>query len=376
MGKKTNQIPALSLSVFLLFLHSELVAESPILSAKQQKKATVAQIAPEHPSLLQEECSEGRWKTEVSFLYWQGSEDGLEFAAKNDPRFLLSSDIPTDIDANLLALDFSWEPAFKAFFGYHFPKAGWDLGARWTYFHSKSQQSANAPLSDAGAGLFPIWIPQQAAIAPFPVYNHAKASFFLHCNMIDFEYAYTGGLSQFLYLKLHAGLKAIFINQLLHAAYQDGFSGVTGTMITSHAQAKSNTWGLGPRIGFGSRWELPKGFSLIAEAAAAFALSQIDTKRKDFSVGSVSGLFQDLTIHVEESFWVWRPLVESKIGFQWAWCFSQYRRLSLEAAYEAQHYWEQNMMTRYADQPAFYSLFNVRGNLILQGLSLTASLEY
>ncbi len=179
-----------------------------------------------------------------------------------------------------------------------------------------------------------------------------------------------------LYLRWHAGLKAIIIHQELRAGYFEGLPNGNNQMLSSHANALSNCQGIGPRIGLGSKWILPKGCSLIAEAAAAFALSQIHTKREDSSTGIVSGQVENLSFHLKESFLVWRPLIEAKVGFRWSLCFGEKRTFSLESAYELQHYWEQNMMTRYADQAVFYAVFNTRGNLILQGLSLTASLGY
>lgn len=363
----------------VLFIPCMLAAKSPVLLALEEskKKRAAAQSELQQPSsLLKEPCAGGRFKTDATFLFWQASEDGLAFAASNQPRFPSAINTPTDIAANLVDLDFAWEPAFKILLGYHFANPDWDLNTRWTYFYSKSQRAIQRNLSDAGAGLFPLWIPQQALLTAHPTYGAAKGSLLLHFNTLDFELAYTGGVSKALYLKLHGGLKAILIDQELRVGYADGFSDGFSEQISSSAQAESNCQGLGPRIGFGSKWLFPKGCSIIAEMAASFALSQIDTNREDNAIGAIDGEIQNISIKLYESFWVWRPLLEAKIGFQWSLCFGNNRMFGLEAAYEVQHYWEQNMMTRYADDAVFYAVFNTRSNLILQGLSLTASLGY
>jgi len=347
-----------------------------IQKSELEESKTLPQKQKTVPSLFKERCDSGRFNTSGSFLFWQASEDGLEFAAANTPRFPASPNIPTDLAANLLTLDFSWDPAFKFLLGYHFAESDWDFNTQWTFFYSRSSRSASQPLSSTGAGLFPLWIPQQAAIASFPVYSSAKGTLLLHFNTVDLELAYAGGISRSLLLKLHGGLKGILIDQVLRVGYSGGFFDGTNRMIASHALAKINCRGLGPRIGFGSKWMLPKGCSLIAEAAGAFALSQVAAKREDVSVGAISGTIQNLSVQLHESFWVWRPLVEAKTGFQWSLCFGKNRTLNLEAAYEVQQYWEQNMMTRYADDAVFYAVFNARGNLILHGLSLTAALGY
>ena len=333
---------------------------------------------PASPSLLKDPGAVGGFKTDLTVLIWQAQEDGLEYAARNTPRFPLSVNIPTDISASLATVESSWNPAFKLLLGYHFASPSWDLNGRWTWFYSHSRSSESADLSSAGAGLLPLWIPPQAAIATFPVYGNAKANLLLHVNNIDIELAYAGGVTRSFFLKLHGGLKAISIFQIYRADYSGGFFDGTNRMLDSHAQARTKCLGVGPRFGFGSKWNVARGWSLIAEAAGAFALSDVRTKREDHSIGTNSGVPQEVDINFREGFWVWRPLVEGKAGAQWEYCFGakNNRVLNLELAYEIQEYWDQNMLSRYADSALFYSPFPSRGNLTLQGFSLTLALGY
>ncbi len=323
-------------------------------------------------------CSSGRFKTDLSFLVWQAEEDGLEFAAKNAPQFPLSASVPTDISASLYTVDFAWEPAFKFLFGYRFQNPSWDLNARWTWFHSRSSRTLSENLSNAGAGLLPLWIPPQAAISTFPVYGKAKGTLLLQLNNIDLELAFTGGVSETFFLKFHGGLKGLIIQQTFRAKYQNGFFDGTNQMLDSNGQAKVRCLGLGPRIGFGSKWILPQGWSLIAEAAGAWALSEMKTKREDHSIGTSSGIPQEIDIRFHENFWVWRPLLEGKAGVRWDYCFRSPKNMMFnwELAYEIQEYWEQNMLARYADSAIFYAPYINRGNLTLQGFSLTVALRY
>lgn len=359
----------------MLLIPCLLAAESPFFAIP--KKETRVTAAPEPTSFLKEKTASGHLKTDFTFLYWLAGEDGLEFAAKNTPQFPLTAVIPTDISASLSSVDFSWEPAFKFLFGYYFANRSWELNARWTWYHSHTSRSLTEDLSSAGAGLLPLWIPPQAAIATFPVYSQAKGTFLLLLNNFDLELSYLGGISRFFSLKLHGGLKGIAIHQTLRAKYSGGFLSGADQMLGSHAEASARCVGLGPRVGFGSRWALPKGLSLIAELSGASALSEIVTKRHDRSIGRVSAVPQKETIKFQEHFWLWRPLLEGKVGLMWEYAFSSKSKfLDLEIAYEIQHYWEQNMLTRYADAAVFYAAYNNRGNLTLQGLSFTLALGY
>jgi len=339
--------------------------------APEKKTEEAATLIEEHPGHV------GGFKTDFTFLVWQAQEDGLEFAAKNTPESPLSATTPTDISASLSTVDFAWEPAFKFLFGYRFEDSRWDLNARWTWYYSRSRRFLSESLSASGAGLLPLWIPPQAAIARFPVYSNAKGTLLLHLNNIYLELSFTGGVSRFFFLKLHGGLKLISIHQNFRAHYSQGFFDGVSQMLDSNARAKSRGLGMGPRFGFGSKCVLPRGWSLIAEAAGALALDDITTRRKDVSVGTISGAGQEISIRFHENFWVWRPLLEGKAGVQWEYSFGckKNRILDCCVAYEIQQYWEQNVFTRYADSATFFSPFNNRGDLTLQGFSFTLALR-
>jgi Legionella pneumophila major outer membrane protein precursor len=342
---------------------------SPARIVPVGKPKEAARLIDEHPG--------DGFKTDFTFLIWQAQEDGLEFAAINRPELPLSPTIPTDISATLSTVDFAWEPAFKFLFGYHFEDSSWDLNARWTGYYSRSHRALSESLSPSGAGLLPLWIPPQAAIALFPVYAAAQGTLLLRMNNIDLELAYAGGVSPFFFLKVHGGLKLISLHQIFRVHYSGGFFDGVNQMLDSNSRSKSRGVGLGPRFGFGSRWVLPQGWSLMAEAAGALALDDITTRRKDASIGRVAGAPQQISIRFHENFWVWRPLLEGKAGVQWEYAFGckKNRILDLEAAYEIQQYWEQNFFTRYADSAIFYAPYNNRGNLTLQGFSFTIALR-
>lgn len=180
------------------------------------------------------------------------------------------------------------------------------------------------------------------------------------------------------FLTVHGGLKAITISQVFGVKYSGGFFDGTNQMLDSNARSKVKCLGLGPRIGFGSKWTLPQGWSLIAEAAGAWALSEMKTKREDHSIGTISEIPQEIAIRFHENFWVWRPLLEGRAGVRWDYCFGSQKdkMFNWELAYEIQEYWEQNMLIRYADSAIFYAPFLNRGNLTLQGFSLTLALRY
>jgi hypothetical protein len=195
---------------------------------------------------------------------------------------------------------------------------------------------------------------------------------------VDLELSYKGGISPLFFLKFHGGLKGIWIDQIFRAKYFGGFSDGEHQMLYSNARTKNNCRGLGPRIGGGSEWILPHGWSLIGELAGAFALSRVDVRREDDSLGIASSTLNKISTCLKEAFWVWRPIVEAKTGTRWECCFGSGQKsiLQVELAYEIQQLWEQNMFVRYTDAALFSLPFNQKGNLTLQGFSFTLSLGY
>lgn len=357
------------ISFFLLILPSLLAAESPFLHLlKNRSQNNMKKEA--QGSLPKGECDCSQFKTDLSLLVWQAEEDGLEFASRN------ISTAVADISASLSSVNFSWDPGFKVLLGYHFAETDWDLNVRWTWFYSRSHRSLHQDLSSGGDGLFPLWIPPQAAIATPPVYSNAKATLLLLLNSVDIELMGVENVSRAFSLILHGGLKGMVTNQTYRVKYTDGFFDGTNQMLDSDAHAKTKGAGVGIRTGLGSRWLFPHRLSLIADITGALILSDTTTKRVDHSLGESSSVRQEAAIHFHENFWIWRPVLEVKTGIKWDHCFQKRRALKLELAYEIQQYWEQNMLIRYADEAIFYPAFKNQGNLTLQGVSLTVALGF
>lgn len=363
---------------FFLYVFPLLIfAKSPaFLSLETRSSKTESPKMEESSYILEQEEERGGFRTEFTFLYWQATEDGLEYAAKNEPRLGASSSLATNISAALMAPDFAWKPGCKLLFGYHFMDWGWDLEGRWTYAFFKSKGESAQTLSSDGAGLFPIWISQQALIATNPVYANSSATHFLNFNTFDIELSCNGAISKALFFKAFGGLKGISIDQKYHVSYSNGYFDGTNEMLSSTSHLKNKCDGLGPRIGLGTSWCFPKQISFIGEFAATAALSSMKTKRKDTSLGLTSNLLQTANPKLFEAFWVWRPLIEAKMGLSWDYTWGKKGLLALTASYEMQQFWEQNMMVRFADSAIFSAVFNSRGNLFVQGLSLSATIGY
>lgn len=312
---------------------------------------------------------------EMSFLIWEGREDGLDFALKNNPRLTPASNLAADVNGRLKGFHFAWEPAFKLNFEQAFSNS-WDFDMRWTYYYSRSTASDYATTNAAtGSGLLPIWVLPQSDLASPNVFGKARGIWHLHLNTADLELGYLPFLTDKLSLRLHAGVKGISISQQFTVLYSNGINDGSITLLPSKAALRNRCLGAGPRFGCNSEWRLKKGWSILADGAASFTLCVFNLKRKDFDQ---SILDNGLTLNEEqskfhESFYAFRPNLEGLLGIGWSSCYGCRKQFSFEfkGAYEVQYYWEQNMMRQMASEPISFSAFSMRGDLHCHGITTT-----
>lgn len=314
---------------------------------------------------------------DASLLAWQAKEEGLAFALKNSASAPLAR---SNINGSLIDLEFNWEPAGKVNLGIVFPDRSWDFDVRWTFFYTHSQHVSHAIPNINSKGLLPLWVlPNFTTPNIFSIsYATAKASWQLHLNTYDIELGYHAFLTPCLSFRLDGGLKGVFIHQRFRVSYEGGISPQTIQPLASQTVFKNNSWGIGPRIGFDSKWRLGYGISFLGTIASTLSLSQFEVTRKDFNTGVLGGLLQTKNSFFKESVWVVRPVLETSLGFSWDTyygCKQQYS-FGILANYELQYFWEQNLMGMLVDESLFYNAFQPRGDLHFHGATLTFHFGY
>jgi hypothetical protein len=313
---------------------------------------------------------------EMSLLIWEGREDGLDFAIKNNPRLAPAETVTADVNGRMRGLHFAWEPAFKLNFEQAFSNS-WDFDLRWTYFYSRSTASDHATTNTiTGSGLLPIWVLPQSNVGEAPnVFGKARGIWHLHLNTADLELGYLPFLTKKLSLRVHAGVKGISISQQFTVQYSNGIDNGLSIPLPSKAALRNRCLGAGARFGFNSKWQLKKGWSILADSAASFTLCVFNLKRKDFdqSIVNEDSILFDTQSKFRESFYAFRPNFEGLLGIGWSTCYGCRKQYSFEfkGAYEVQYYWEQNMMRQMASAPVSFSAFSMRGDLHCHGISTT-----
>jgi hypothetical protein len=323
---------------------------------------------------------------EASLLLWQSKEGGLEFASK------ALSPLST-FDEHLYTPDFAWKPGLQVKLVGYLPYDNWDVASRYTFYHgtfTSLKKHFGSKIAPLGMGVIPLWHYPFIDLSPdSPLrFGSSSGNWKLFFNSIDFELGRAFFFFPTLPIRIETGAKISWIRQFYHAEYLDG-NRVSGTLETPPATPlefqKSSIWfashafGIGPRGGFDSKWDLYGGWRLIADAALSllYTFTNLTTKYEDqvLNVGleEILPYFMRMKEEVHELV----PVLEARLGFDWGCAFSLRGKpfyFGATIAYEVQYWWAQNHARRNFPQSAPGNQWDSRGDLQMQGLN--ASLRW
>ncbi len=369
-----------------------LAATAPLVAGYDCKRSP---LAPARPCPYPKKDEQGAPKIEASVLIWQSKMEGLEFASKS---FIEADPFSTtqSFQEKLFIPDFAWNPGFKFAAGYNLPYDGWDAEARYTYYHGELtdlKKTFDSQIGPVGVGIVPLWhypfieIPTTTNPLRF---RYASSAWKLNFNSMDLECGREFFTFPSLPMRLHLGAKAAWINQTYKASYSGGtiFNGTLNSPIgssyeylTSKMVFASHLWGLGPRAGLDSRWNMKYGLSLIADAALSLIYShtKLTTKYDDTLLDQTAGDLIAPHFRLKEKFSELTPALEASLGLDWGHCFCCTGRpiyFGASIAYEVQYWWSQNHARRNYPYNAPANMWDSRGALQMQGLTAALRWDY
>lgn len=319
----------------------------------------------------------------LDFLYFQPKEDGFEYVAKNFKKDRPTSEI--NVDSKVSSFDFSYEPGFKLALGFYIPRLSWDMFFNWTSLHSNHK---NQVADDPNQGLIPLfWTPSAFDNVSSPVRfvkSHSKINFsFNSLELLVGDSFYT---SPYVSLSLHGGLKGVVFDQKFKVYYENGSTFRSRTnkdtqLLSGQTNIKSDAKGLGPEIVLDSSWSICKSeFNLLASGGFAFLLTRFNMLQHEYDtaldITNVSLMAFDSKLH--EYIWLLRPAGQLKLGMGWGTCFgcSKSYYLGINAFYEMQYYWEQNLSRKLVDNQVMGISYPNKGDVLLHGLVLSSRFEF
>lgn len=296
------------------------------------------------------------------FLWWKGIQEGLNYATSGvlvQPGTTLSN------SGKVHKVHNPWKPGFRVGVGLYPGHDGWDLYARYTWYHSHSSDHA----SNHDGNMIPLgsYFGNLNSIEVNGV-TSARSKWSLHYNVVDLELGRNFFLSKYLKTRLFSGLRATFNSQDWETHYYSNQitlgndSPLPGSIRTKQDQ---DTWGIGIRMGANLTWSFYKALSLVSDISFAGVWIDYDNHRHD-SISQTNGESRvNMKVKSDPNSTVFN--IDLMLGFRGDWWLNnEAYHLSFQAG------WENQLWLDYGN----FIFFNRNGNGDLSFSGLTAKLRF
>lgn len=293
----------------------------------------------------------------ANLIVWTAKEAGADCWAE-----VITSDSSTSSN-DIHQVNFGWDPGFKVGAGYKMKHDQWDTQIYYTWFRTRGKDYIS---SEPGAvhstflGNFYVNNPDGAGLSG-PSYQKAGIDWSIHFNMIDWELNRKFYISKSLALHPFLGIKGGWIGQSIHTKWLNPDLSGSEFFNIGMENLKNNYWGIGPRAGINTKWNLfsnQSQFYFLGNFSGAIMWGHWS-----FADDFQNDLSQQVSVNLQ-NIYGGSSMMQVFMGFEWNSNFSQNRcRFSAKLGYEMQ-FW--------LDQLQFYSFTAGRlvNELTLQGGTL------
>lgn len=335
----------------------------------------------------------GNWTAGADFLYWQATEDNLEFATVQNLTASLSTFASSTVMESA-KLNFHWDPGFRVNLGYSGDDRAWDFLAAYTYMHNTAKGSKSVPgIEIVGTVEFahlltPEWFPTLLG----PSSLAAKGHWSLNYNIGDVILGRNFFISKDLAFHPYFGLRGGSISQNYRASYSSMytvniFSGgsvtLTGGATSFKAKNEFNFGGI--RGGTDLLWHWSSHWSILGKASGSLVYGKFHVKEKFNGFHDIASRLLSSTFIDNESYWRTRANLESYIGLQWETFFGCSTHIAINLGYEISYWFQQNELNAIIAQSdtvpssgtiVSLSKFRRTGNLGLQGVTFNFAIDF
>jgi len=302
----------------------------------------------------------GDWNAFLTadFIYWTVRQDGMAYAV---------SGAGTNVSGRVHGMEWTWDPGFKVGLGVNLPHDGWSLFAQYTWIQTSISDTTSQAVPEATPGnpapitsLIPYWMTNGST----PVLTKATAAWNVHYNNLTLDLGRNAYMSQYMKLRLFAGLHAAWIDQ----DYKVNYTPQTGDH--RRLDLSQDFWGIGLRTGMDNTFQFTKCFSFFADLALSLLWGEFDLSRKETSINPATGdshtvLNTGASPHTAE------PVVNVAAGLRYDTWFSEDRfHFALQAGWEHSLWILHNEVIKNLNEP------DHSGDLYLQGLTIKARFDF
>lgn len=239
------------------------------------------------------------------------------------------------LTAYLEPISFDWKPGFRI--GFHKDNFLEEitLGVEYTYFSAQTTKDKKQSPPSLFSGLTSFFQPHILAHADYKIFY----------QNLDVEILKSYFISQRVLWFLYTGLKSCYLLQKEQTLYELGFKSYQDVYFQSHQAERCRFTGLGPKIGFLSRWYMFKEFSLFNKSAAALVYGYYLLKNNYFSQETSHDLAGAVSnkVKLKGGFHSLTPYGETTLGASWNRTFMKEKvQMTCSVAYQALFFWREN----------------------------------
>lgn len=305
-------------------------------------------------------CSiEAKWDLFADVLLWKVDEIA-SWGLKND--FFIhnrSGEAATLVfDQNEKMVLFDWDVGIRTGFSYCFERDRWDTEFSYTWFRTSGKDSSTKlnSTSVVSSALLGEWLTFGN------IMDAGRIDWRILLNAIDWEIGRNCTPGKGLMFRPHFGIKGGWIFQTIHSDW------VKTSQITSTENIKNDFWGLGPKGGVNSQWELralKKNYSFHLFSDASFALLGGCWTFKDVQKTSMNSSI------VSNNFTTWAGtfVFQGLMGLGWDVKLKNQTNLGIRVGYELQYWFDQLKVFTFLEG-------TLHAALVLQGGMLDFHVDY
>lgn len=327
----------------------------------------------------QDLCVRGNWcdviDVDLSLLYWKVSGDELDYAY--DQRFVICNCATDSFKKRYHNVTSDYQPGFKLGLGLDFSCICWDADLVWTHFDSKNESHHNAGFR--GSVVTSVAIPFIRGSGRVIEGNEqvvASGCLTFKYDVVDLEFGKWICCADCLQIRPYAGFRAANIREKFHAEV-DRFNTATATDVPDNRAHIHNEFkGLGISAGLDSRWHLYGNFDILGRIGGAILWGNTKVRSDFIQFANVDAHDADYISHETDHYCHSRVFTDLSLGIAYNTCYCSYP-VEIVAAWEHHYLFDQHRFfaTDIASTEKGYN-FKKDGDIALQGLTISASLEF
>lgn len=302
----------------------------------------------------------GNWFVDAEFLYWNASEQGLEFTTEFE-----SGSSSSGLRAKTKSPCNNWGPGVRLGLGYDLPCDGWDVVAYWTYLYTRSTKSTHNNSSNGDDFVVDNFVDGSGNNFGR---NHAR--WILNLNLLDVELGREFCCSPCLTLRPFIAIRAAWIDQRFNIGSHgsSSSSSSSSSSFSGGPKLKTRFSGAGLRGGLDSEWKFGWcGLSLYGEAAASILYGEY---RSTFHNRCDCFRFETETCGGA-------AIADAAIGLRWREYFCcDTIALTVDLGYETHYFWNQNRFPNPERGVRDSLVGKNRGDLTTNGITLAARVAF